>query len=63
VKINQHANDPEMMADLYFRISKSYANTPDLRITWLINLANFHALHVPCSHRPLFRNTRSPANL
>ncbi|ELR16168.1 Dedicator of cytokinesis [Acanthamoeba castellanii str. Neff] len=46
VKINQHANDPEMMADLYFRISKSYANTPDLRITWLINLANFHALRL-----------------
>ncbi|KAL6064625.1 Dedicator of cytokinesis protein 9 [Balamuthia mandrillaris] len=43
VKINQYDNDPEMMADLYYRISKSYANTPDLRVTWLINLANFHA--------------------
>lgn len=38
-----NSKDPELMADLYYRISQSYANSPDLRIAWLESLAKFHA--------------------
>lgn len=31
-----------MMADLYYRMTKSYTNAPDLRVAWLESLANFH---------------------
>lgn len=34
--------DPEMMAELYFRIAQGYIHTPDLRVTWLNELARFH---------------------
>jgi len=34
--------DPEMIADLYFRIAQGYIHTPDLRVTWLNELARFH---------------------
>jgi hypothetical protein len=47
VKINQHSNDPEMLADLYHRIAASYRNAPDLRVTWLESLAAVHSRHAP----------------
>lgn len=59
-RINQHANDPEMVADLYYRISQSYTNTPDLRITWLLNLAHIHARNVSTS-RPISGQPKSRA--
>jgi hypothetical protein len=34
--------DSEMMAELYFRIAQGYVHTPDLRVTWLNELARFH---------------------
>ncbi|KAL6048775.1 Dedicator of cytokinesis protein 6 [Balamuthia mandrillaris] len=34
--------DSEMIADLYYRIAQGYIHTPDLRITWLGELARFH---------------------
>ena len=42
LKINEHSSDPEMMADLYYRIAVGYKNAPDLRVAWLESLANFH---------------------
>lgn len=40
--IQTNTSDPELIADLYHRISQSYAHSPDLRVTWLENLAKFH---------------------
>lgn len=42
VKINEHRNDPEMVADLYHRIAEGHTTTPDMRVAWLQGLANFH---------------------
>ncbi len=42
VKINQHKNDPEMVADLYHRIAEGHTTTPDMRVAWLQGLANYH---------------------
>lgn len=33
-----------MVIDLHHRIADGYKNSPDLRRTWLVNLANKHAL-------------------
>ena len=35
----EYAYDPEKTADLYYDISKGYIASPDLRATWLSNLA------------------------
>eukprot|EP01132_Coremiostelium_polycephalum_P008049 gene8049-9900_t len=42
VKIQQHNYDPEMKAELYYQLSNSFIESPDLRITWLRSLAKFH---------------------
>ena len=34
--------DPEMLMDLMYRISKGYQNSPDLRLTWLQHMADKH---------------------
>jgi hypothetical protein len=31
-----------LQIDLYFRIAQSYRNSPDLRLTWLLNMAKKH---------------------
>jgi hypothetical protein len=41
-KIAENAFDPELIADLYYKISLSYFNSPNLRVTWLNNLAAYH---------------------
>ena len=45
--------DPEMLMDLMYRISKGYKNSPDLRLTWLEAMAekNSQVLqhHVQCT--------------
>ena len=43
VKMKNVSNDFEMLIDLMFRIAKGYQTNPDLRLTWLINIANKHA--------------------
>ncbi len=35
--------DPEMLMDLMYRISKGYQNSPDLRLTWLQHMADKHS--------------------
>lgn len=36
-------SDSELIADMYHRISLSYLDSPELRITWLENLSALHA--------------------
>ena len=40
--MKEHQEDPEMLIDLMFRIAKGYQNSPDLRLTWLQNMALQH---------------------
>lgn len=42
VKMQSFQNDPEMLMDLMYRISKGYQNSPDLRLTWLQHMAKNH---------------------
>ncbi|KAK9408182.1 dedicator of cytokinesis protein 8 [Crotalus adamanteus] len=42
VKMRQFQEDPEMLMDLMFRIAKGYQTSPDLRLTWLQNMAEKH---------------------
>lgn len=37
-----YAYDREMTNDLYYQVSLGYTDSPDLRVTWLDNLCNFH---------------------
>lgn len=43
VKMKEFQEDPEMLMDLMFRIAKGYQTSPDLRLTWLANMAQKHA--------------------
>lgn len=43
VKMKEHQEDPEMLIDLMYRIAKGYQNSPDLRLTWLQNMAKQHS--------------------
>ncbi|KAH7727015.1 Dock6 protein [Aphelenchoides avenae] len=43
VKMQSFEDDFDMILDLMYRIAKGYQNNPDLRLTWLINIANKHA--------------------
>lgn len=42
VKMKEFQEDPEMLVDLMYRIAKGYQTSPDLRLTWLQNMANKH---------------------
>ncbi|XP_076269946.1 dedicator of cytokinesis isoform X1 [Rhynchophorus ferrugineus] len=42
VKMKEFKEDPEMLLDLMYRIAKGYQNSPDLRLTWLANMAQKH---------------------
>ncbi|XP_073227641.1 dedicator of cytokinesis protein 7-like isoform X3 [Porites lutea] len=42
VKMKEYQEDPEMLVDLMYRIAKGYQNSPDLRLTWLYNMATKH---------------------
>ncbi|CAI4226264.1 unnamed protein product [Auanema sp. JU1783] len=42
VKMKEYANDYEMTMDLMYRVAKGYQNNPDLRLTWLLNMASRH---------------------
>ena len=43
VKMKEFQEDPEMLLDLMYRIAKGYQTSPDLRLTWLQNMANKHS--------------------
>jgi hypothetical protein len=38
-RIEKSSNDPEMLQDLYHNISMGFSTNPELRVTWLDNLA------------------------
>jgi dedicator of cytokinesis protein 6/7/8 len=42
VKMKEFQEDPEMLIDLMYRIARGYRNSPDLRLTWLNNMAKKH---------------------
>ena len=42
IKMKEYQSDPEMLLDLMYRIAKGYQNSPDLRLTWLHNMAAKH---------------------
>lgn len=42
VKMRAFQRDPEMLMDLMYRIAKGYQTSPDLRLTWLQNMAEKH---------------------
>ncbi|EFA75991.1 DOCK family protein [Heterostelium album PN500] len=42
IKINNHKDDPEMVADLYHRIAENNKSNADTRLIWLQGLANFN---------------------
>lgn len=42
VKMKEYQEDYEMLMDLMNRIAKGYQNSPDLRLTWLENMAKKH---------------------
>ncbi|KAL1278552.1 hypothetical protein QQF64_025225, partial [Cirrhinus molitorella] len=53
VKMKEHQQDPEMLIDLMYRIAKGYQNSPDLRLTWLQNMAGKHSVrgnHAEAAH-------------
>uniref|UniRef100_H2ZTS2 Dedicator of cytokinesis 11 n=1 Tax=Latimeria chalumnae TaxID=7897 RepID=H2ZTS2_LATCH len=41
-QMKEHEKDPEMLVDLQYSLAKSYANTPELRKTWLDSMAKVH---------------------
>ncbi|KAJ8254015.1 hypothetical protein COCON_G00206270 [Conger conger] len=43
VKMKEYQQDPEMLIDLMYRIAKGYQTSPDLRLTWLQNMAGKHS--------------------
>lgn len=43
VKMKEFQEDPEMLLDLMYRIAKGYQTSPDLRLTWLQNMAGKHS--------------------
>ncbi|XP_065674534.1 dedicator of cytokinesis protein 7 isoform X2 [Hydra vulgaris] len=42
VKMKEYEEDREMYIDLQYRIAKGYQTSPDLRLTWLQNMAKDH---------------------
>jgi hypothetical protein len=43
LKLREMRWDPERTVELYYQISFGFLDSPDLRITWLDNLASYHA--------------------
>ncbi|PRP78369.1 dedicator of cytokinesis 9, partial [Planoprotostelium fungivorum] len=41
-KMKESSWDPERHSELFYQISKGFTDSPDLRLTWLSHLANFH---------------------
>lgn len=59
VKMKEFQEDPEMLLDLMHRIARGYQHSPDLRLTWLSNMAQKH-MEVYCLHLAIvfWDNTR-----
>ena len=53
----EYAYDREMTTDLYYQVSLGYTDSPDLRVTWLDNLGNFHLEVCNRTHRTTATHT------
>eukprot|EP01137_Pigoraptor_chileana_P018685 Opistho-2@78585 len=42
VRMKANDKDSDMLVDIMYRLAQGYANSPDLRVTWLENLAQYH---------------------
>lgn len=42
IRMKEYQEDPDMLIDLMYRIAKGYQHSPDLRLTWLANMAQKH---------------------
>ncbi|KAL7670821.1 hypothetical protein ACOME3_005740 [Neoechinorhynchus agilis] len=42
IKMRDHIGEPELIADLMHRVANCYQTSPDLRLTWLQNMAQNH---------------------
>lgn len=42
IRMKEFQEDPEMLLDLMYRVAKGYQHSPDLRVTWLQNMAQKH---------------------
>ena len=42
IQMNEMRWDPEITIELFYKISIGYTDSPDLRVTWLENLASYH---------------------
>ena len=51
--MKEFQEDPEMLLDLMYRIAKGYQTSPDLRLTWLQNMATKHS-EVRNDHKTIF---------
>ena len=40
--LKEHEDDHEVLVDLEYSLAKSYSSTPELRQTWLQNIADIH---------------------
>lgn len=41
--------DPERTIELYYQISVGFIDSPDLRVTWLENLGDYHSKVFSCN--------------
>lgn len=41
-RMKEHEKNPEMHVDLMYQLARSYISMPELRKTWLNNMADFH---------------------
>ena len=41
--MKEYQEDPDMLLDLMYRVAKGYQHSPDLRVTWLQNMAQKHS--------------------
>ena len=41
-EFKEHEDDHEVLVDLQYSLAKSYSSTPELRQTWLQNIADIH---------------------
>jgi hypothetical protein len=42
IRMKEFQEDPDMLLDLMYRVAKGYQHSPDLRVTWLHNMAQKH---------------------
>ncbi len=57
LKLRETSWDPERTVELYYQISQGFLDSPDLRVTWLENLAEYHKMVTPVDTHLTLQNT------